>query len=52
MKVRIKQNAWQARLAARVLKANRAAVVLGKTIYLWGVTEDVFMRDKKWGRMN
>jgi len=48
MNVRIKQNTWQARIAARVLKANRVAIVLGNTIYLWGVTEADFMRDKKW----
>lgn len=48
--VRIKQNAWQARVAAGVLKTKRVAVVIGNTIYLWGVTEDDFMRNKKWLR--
>lgn len=46
--VTIQQNAWQARIAARVLKTNRVAVVLGSTIYLWGVTEDDFMRNRQW----
>lgn len=46
--VTIKQNAWQARIAARMLKTNRVAIVLGSTIYLWGVTKEDFMRDKKW----
>lgn len=48
MSVRIKQNAWQARIAAGVLKTNSVAIVLGNTIYLWGVTTDDFKRDKKW----
>lgn len=50
MNVRIKQNAWQARVAAGVLKTKRVAVVIGNAIYLWGVTEDDFMRNKKWLR--
>lgn len=48
MKVIIKQNAWIAWLAAMKLNTRRAAIVIGKTIYLWNITADEFLNDKEW----
>lgn len=49
-KVYIKQNAWIARLAARKLKAGNAAIVIGNTIYLHGVTRAYFLNNPAWLR--
>ena len=46
--LRIKVDAWQARIAARWLKSKRVALVLGDTIYLWGVCRDCFLEDDAW----
>ncbi len=46
--LRIKVDAWQARIAARWLKSKRVALVLGETIYLWGVCKDCFLEDDGW----
>jgi len=46
----IKQNAWIARLAAQKLKTANAAIVIGNTIYLHGVSKDRFLDDPAWVR--
>lgn len=48
MQVKIKEKSWQARLAAKYLKTNSVALVLGKTIHLWGVNRDYFLSDASW----
>lgn len=48
IKVKVKENSWLARLAARTLKANNVAMVIGKTIYLHNASKDHFLEDKKW----
>lgn len=47
-KVRIKENSWIARLAAKQLRFHRIAIVLGHTIYLYNVTLDVFLDTRRW----
>lgn len=44
----IKENSWVAKLAARKLKSERVAIVIGKTIHLYHVSENDFLQDKKW----
>ena len=44
----IKENSWQARLAAKKMKANSVAMVLGNTIHLWGTTKENFLADERW----
>ena len=44
----IKENSWIAKLAAKKMKANSIAMVLGKTIHLWGTTKENFFADECW----
>lgn len=46
--VRIKENSWLAKLAARKLKSKRIAMVIGYTIHLYGTSAKTFMADKRW----
>ncbi|WP_153795817.1 DUF4157 domain-containing protein [Foetidibacter luteolus] len=48
VKIRIVEKAWQARIAARWLHSKRVALVLGGTIYLWGVCRQCFLEDEAW----
>ena len=44
----IKENSWLAKIAAKKLKANAVALVLGKTIHLYNTTKSEFLQDDKW----
>ena len=44
----IKENSWQARIAAKKMKATAVAMVLGKTIHLYGASKQEFLADKNW----
>ena len=44
----IKENSWLAKLAAKKLKAESVAMVLGKTIHLYGSTKEKFLADERW----
>jgi hypothetical protein len=44
----IKENSWLAKLAAKKLKSNAVAMVLGKTIHLHNTTKPEFLQDEKW----
>jgi hypothetical protein len=46
----IKENAWLAKIASRQLKSRQAAIVIGRTIYLYGVTGKAFMENIPWLR--
>lgn len=35
-------------MAARKLKANSAAIVIGSTIHIYNVSKDEFLQNKKW----
>ncbi len=48
MRVRIKENSWLAKVAARKLKCSRVALTLGHTIHLHNTTRSEFLRDKDW----
>jgi len=49
-KVRIKENSWVARIAARKLNSNSVAMVIGKTIYLHNSTKEEFLNNPSWVR--
>ena len=44
----IKENYWLAKIAAKKLKANAVAMVLGKTIHLHNTTKANFLTDERW----
>jgi hypothetical protein len=48
--VRIKENSWLAKLAAKQLKADKVAMVLGKTIHLYDASKDEFLNNTRWVR--
>lgn len=50
IKVIIKENSWMARIAAGKLKADKVAMVLGRTIHLHNTSREEFLRNKKWLR--
>jgi Domain of unknown function (DUF4157) len=44
----IKENSFFARIAAKKLRAQSVAMVLGKTIHLHGCTKEHFLEDERW----
>ncbi|MBC7537098.1 MAG: DUF4157 domain-containing protein [Ferruginibacter sp.] len=44
----IKENSFLARIAAKKLRKNNVAMVLGKTIHLWNTTTAEFLQNEKW----
>lgn len=48
MDFQIRQNSWIAKLAARKLRSNNVAIVIGKTIHLYHVSKEDFLKDTKW----
>jgi len=49
-KVKIKENSWLAKIAAKQLAATSIAMVVGKTIYLHNSSKADFLKNKKWVR--
>ena len=50
MTVRIKEKSVLAKLAAKNLKANQMALVIGNTIYLHNCCKEEFLKNVKWVR--
>jgi hypothetical protein len=48
MVVKIKENSWLAWLAAKRLKTDRVAMVLGNTIHLHNTSRQDFLRNEAW----
>jgi hypothetical protein len=48
--VTIIENSWLAKIAAKKLKANNVAMVLGKNIHLHGCSKDDFLKNERWVR--
>lgn len=48
MKFLIKENSWIALLAAKKLKSDSVAIVVGKTIHLHHISRVDFLRDERW----
>lgn len=47
-KLRIKENSWQAKIAAKKLGSSDVALVLGKTIHLHNTSREEFLKNEKW----
>ncbi|RFS22605.1 DUF4157 domain-containing protein [Chitinophaga silvatica] len=50
IRCRIQENSWLARVAARSLRVQSVAVVVGRTIYLHGASRERFLSDISWMR--
>lgn len=50
MELLIKENSCMAKLAAKKLGAESVAITLGRTIHLYHVSKDDFLKDEKWVR--
>jgi hypothetical protein len=48
MKIRIREGSLFARIAARKLKCQTVAAVLGDTIHLWNVSREEFLQRTAW----
>ena len=48
MKVRIKENSWVAKLAAKKMKVDSVAIVFGNTIHLHNTSRSQFLNDSAW----
>ncbi len=44
----IKENSWIAKLAAKKLRTNNMAIVVGNTIYLYNTSKQNFLKDERW----
>jgi hypothetical protein len=48
LKFHIKENSWLAKIAAKKLRSNSVAMVLGNTIHLHNTSKEAFLQNKKW----
>ena len=48
MNVRIKENSWVAKIAAKKMRADKVAIVFGKTIHLYNTSRAAFLLDNDW----
>lgn len=48
MEFLIKEQSWIAKTAAKKLHSENVAIVLGKTIHLYNVSEEHFLKDERW----
>lgn len=46
----VRENSWLARVAARKLRSDNVAIVMGDTIHLWNTDTQIFLSDEKWLR--
>ena len=44
----IKEQSWVAKAASKKLHSKNVAIVLGKTIHLYNVSKEHFLKDEKW----
>lgn len=44
----IKENSWIAKLAAKKLRSDDVAIVIGKTIHLHNTSKQTFLKNEKW----
>jgi len=50
MPLLIKENSWIAKIAAGKLQSDNVAIVIGRTIHLYHVSKEDFLKDEKWLR--
>ena len=46
--LRIKENSWVAKIAAKKLRATSVAIVLGNTIHLYNTSKVEFLQNTRW----
>ncbi len=44
----IKENSWIAKLAAKKLRSDKVAIVIGKTIHLYNTPKNKFLLNERW----
>jgi len=47
-KCRIKEKSILAYIAMQILGTSKVAMVIGKTIYLYGISKELFLKDEVW----
>jgi hypothetical protein len=50
MQLLINENSWIAKIAAHKLQSDNVAFVIGRTIHLYHVSKEDFLKDEKWVR--
>ncbi len=50
MVIKVKENSLFAAIAAKCIKSQSVAIVLGKTIHLWKVSKHDFLKNQRWLR--
>jgi hypothetical protein len=45
---RIKENSWVAKIAAKKLRSNSVAMVLGNTVHLYNTSKEEFLQNTTW----
>jgi len=48
--LKIKENSFIARLAAKKLKSDNMAITIGQTIHLYNTSKEKFLSDERWVR--
>ena len=48
LKIKIRENSWLAKMAAKKLKEKNMALVAGTTIHLWNISKKEFLKNDKW----
>jgi hypothetical protein len=48
--VKIKEDSWLAKIAAKKLNSSQVAMVIGKTIYLYNSSKENFLNNPHWVR--
>ena len=46
--IKIKENSWVAKLAAKRLRASNIAIVFGRTIHLYNATRHDLVKNERW----
>ena len=44
----IKENSWIAKIAAKKLRSDKVAIVVGKTIHLYKTSKKQFLQNERW----
>ena len=47
MKVKLKEQSWVAKLAAKKMKAGALAIVFGRTVHLWNISRQEFLQNPR-----
>ncbi|MEP6948847.1 MAG: DUF4157 domain-containing protein [Ginsengibacter sp.] len=48
MELRIKEQSWIAKLAAKKLRSKSVAIVIGNSIHIYNVTKQEFLQNERW----